>query len=270
MLNFFSKKFEKVKDWLKNTAFEAVKTAPKNHTSIVSFSKPILCVDDDPDFCSYFKSIAEGLHVTIECARTVAEAKKKIEDKEYSAFIIDGHLPDGSGFDLVAWIREQQDIRAPIGFISRIYHDASSFRLLKEKLHVDYVLEKPLNLSDTEMLLKKLCGVSRSLDNPTEYYLGDIQKEYQRTFYDKIALLQKLIIDVQRSASLESLKALKTEVHKISGSAGSFGFPQISEVCKELEIDLTAHIDMFSETPPTTKWLASLEDFFHKIKRFAQ
>ncbi|QLH37528.1 MAG: Hpt domain-containing protein [Parachlamydiaceae bacterium] len=52
---------------------------------------------------------------------------------------------------------------------------------------------------------------------------------------EKLKLLRKYIDELKSDPQESTLKALRLEVHKMAGSAGSFGFPRTSEICKEFE-----------------------------------
>lgn len=233
----------------------------------------LLCVDDDTDFCDYMRSFADAMHMTFFEAHSVSEAKEQILSYPFHVFIIDGHLPDGSGIDLIAWVRKEQAIMCPIVFISRIYHDATSFRVLKEKLNVEYVLDKPIKDQDVKELFNCLatsCGNESELENPPEDFLAEIKKNYNKSIYDKIDRLEKMILDVQKQPTLENLQLFKTEVHKIAGSSGSYGFTKVSELCKQCEIEIEQRMQEVKNQQLDINWLNSLDEFFAQVKKYFQ
>ncbi len=264
MLSFFSKKWEELYSWLQ--------LKKKSSTQDGTDQRYLLCVDDDPDFCFYIQRLAKELDITLDKAYSIAEAKQKIEEGSiYQAFIIDGHLPDGSGFELVAWLREKKDLDAPIAFLSRIYQDAASFRILKETLKVDFVLDKPINPGEVKRLLKQLCKVEGQLSELSEEaisdnFLAEITERYQRSISDKLERLEKMILAIQKTPTSEHIQAFKMEIHKIAGSSGSYGYPRVSELCKEMEKNLAEKMELakLGKLPPA--WLISLDEFFTQIK----
>lgn len=258
MLPYFSKKWTEFKKcWL-----------TKEKTKHLSCR--ILCVDDDIDFCKYVEKLAAPLGIECENVFSMEGAKQKIEEfSSYSAFIIDGHLPDGSGLELVAWIREKKGLNTPIGFLSRVYHDAASFRILKESLRVDYVLDKPIKPNDMGRLLSQLCSINRELlaDEPfSEYLLAEVKANYQKTIFDKVERLERMIQLVQKNPSQKNLQNLRTEIHKLAGSSGSYGYTNVSRLCKSLEQELINQIEQVKEKEPDSTWLNSLDNFFRELK----
>lgn len=231
----------------------------------------MLCIDDDVSFCTFIQRLAHSFGIQMDIAHSIQVGKKAIENEgNYQSFIVDGHLPDGSGFELVAWIREKKGIKSPIAFISRIYQDATSFRLLKESLSVNFILDKPIQLAEVQQLFIQLCQLVSIRKNIHELFseelLWDLKNNYQKTIPDKMERLEKMILDVQKKASVENLEKLKGEVHKIGGSAGSYGYMGVSELCKNLEHQLVKHVHLAKQQHLNSAQLELLDDFFAQIK----
>lgn len=270
MLSFFQKKWKEVQKWLKEASFKSIPSLNQKE----NLEHPIchmLCIDDDKSFCVFISQLAYSFDIQMDFAHSIQQAKELIEvNPDYQSFIIDGHLPDGSGFELVAWIREKKDIGLPIVFISRIYQDATSFRLLRESLKVNFVLEKPIRPAEVQQLFVQLChlmSLQPSKPDPfSDELLLSLKMSYQKTIPDKIERLEKMILDVQKNDNLENLNILKGEVHKIAGSAGSYGFLAVSELCKNLESDLATQIELTKRNQFNKAWLNILDDFFTQIK----
>lgn len=269
MPSYFSKKWKQAQEWVKSAGLQAIRTSLLTN-GVKASGRRVLCVDDDRSFCKFLQRLAYSLGIQLDSAYSIENAKRVIEDNpDYNAYIIDGHLPDGSGFELVAWIREKKEPAIPIGFISRIYQDAKSFRLLKEKLKVDYVLDKPIRAAEAHRLLIQLCRLEISPSDQDPFsndLLEELKGCYQKTIPDKIELLEKLILIVDKSPSLDNLQNLRNEVHKIAGSAGSYGYMSVSELCKNLELNLIEQIDLAKKGLMNYQWLLALEEFFTQIK----
>lgn len=270
-MTLLGKMWKQIHYWL-NLSREAL--IPLNVNSKAVLHR-LLCVDDDKDLCLYLKKVASYQNVLVEVAYTFSDAKKKIEkEAPFEAFLIDGHLPDGSGFDLVAWVRAKYP-NIPIIFLSRVYQDAASFRLLKEKFNVDYVLEKPLTLEKIDLVFKQLwrqVPLSQSNDEQAqlEAFIADIKRDYRHSIYEKLEKIEKLIVNLQRKPILDNLINLKKEIHYIGGSSGSYGFPEVGEICQALEIELDKQLNQIKKGSLDSDWLASLDDFFSQLKLYFQ
>jgi diguanylate cyclase (GGDEF)-like protein len=228
----------------------------------------ILFVDDDSDFCKYFQALSSSVNITLEIAGSIADAKKKIGSQPFSGFIVDGYLPDGSGVDLASWIREKRGKDVPIAFLSAGYQDAASFRLLKEKIDVDYMLNKPIKPEEAALLLRRMGGGAREAPaaEKGEEYLAELKAEFRRTIFVKLEKLEKLVQAVQAEPAQERLFELRAEVHKIAGSAGSYGYPVVSELCKKAELEIVHRVAELSTHPPDKVWLDSLGGFLREMK----
>ncbi|MFI5343723.1 MAG: response regulator [Chlamydiales bacterium] len=259
MLSFFSKQWKVFKDFWN--------FSPKRKMAL---KRRFMCVDGDLDFCEYLESLSTPLGIELDQACSIESAKQKIDEGiPYAAFIIDSHLPDGSGFELAAWIREKRGLDTPIGFLSRVYQDAASFRILKESLKVNYVLEKPINPDEVVQLLTQLCRLEKEEtleEHFPEEILAEVQANYKKSILDKIEHLERLIGSVQMSPSVENLQTLRSEIHKLAGSSGSYGYAKVSCLCKRLELELIQQIELAKHSKQDAEWLLSLNGFFTELK----
>ncbi len=233
-------------------------------------NKPILLVDDDKDFCNFINTLAIQANVPITIAYTCKEAFYRIQTEKFCGYIIDGYLPDGSGIDLIKVVRKWSEGQIPIAFISSAYRDINSFVDLKDRIQVDYVLNKPLKEIDVINLLKNL---KPEKDRPAtdknpgifDDVLTELRNQYKETIYQKIEKIDNLIAVYKNEENNDTLIELTSDLHKISGSAGSYGYPEVSKRCKKMENILK---DFTSDNPTLQKeeLLAILVDFIPDFK----
>ena len=223
--------------------------------------KKFLLVDDDPEFIAYFLSLTEPYNLAFDVCQTLQIAQQKIRSFQYDAYIVDLNLSDGSGIDLIQEIRQKGD-QSPIAVISGIFQDEQTFKMLKENYAVDFILDKPIYPLQLDQLLVQLCPQKQLPKTPNK--LDELNKQYVKTVSDKIILLKELIKTVQDKPEPNCLTALKSAVHKIAGSAGSYGFIDVSVLCKELEFQIDQRLS--SKETIEQGWLDSLTEFLRKIK----
>jgi len=84
-----------------------------------------------------------------------------------------------------------------------------------------------------------------------------LREEYQKSFPEKEALLRSLQEELKKTGSIQTLKSLRLEVHKLAGSAAMFGFTKIGSLCKIQEGVLGGRIDALAQE---RKEFLSLED----------
>ena len=77
--------------------------------------KKILCVEDHPDICELVSAVLKDFEVI--SANSVEEALKNAEKGKFSLYLLDYHLPDGTGADLTRSIRNF-DSATPILFFT--------------------------------------------------------------------------------------------------------------------------------------------------------
>lgn len=92
-----------------------------------------------------------------------------------------------------------------------------------------------------------------------------LQLHYQESIPEKIATLRQLITQFQNLQDLETLNLLRNAVHKIAGSAGTYGYSGVSTICKEFEGDLIQKIKTFSNQPQNVAWLSDFENYLNKV-----
>jgi two-component system copper resistance phosphate regulon response regulator CusR len=117
----------------------------------------VLLVEDEARLAD---SIARGLRQAahaVDLADRLAVARQKVEQERYDAIILDVNLPDGSGFDLAAELR-QRAIQVPILMLTA--RDTVQDRVAGLDIGADDYLVKPFAL---EELLARLRALERRL-----------------------------------------------------------------------------------------------------------
>lgn len=225
----------------------------------------ILFVDDDLVFCDYFLTLARPYNLVLEVKHTFEEGKKAIEEGKSGAYIFDANLPDGSGYDLAGLVRHKYGEQVPITVISGIFRDSEHFNKLKESLNVNYVIDKPIAADEAHRLLMELSPKTiqevQTLDP-----LEKLKQKYNKMIPAIISELDQLISTLKLKGDEESLKALRQNVHKIAGSAGSVGYPAVSDLCKQWERFLIKKLETLAQSPIDSDWKAELDDFFGRVK----
>ena len=100
----------------------------------------------------------EGYHVTL--AKSVKEAEKIIDEKEFSLYILDLTLPDGSGYDVCKKIKAKGDL--PVIFLTA-YDDEVNV-IMGFELGADDYISKPFRVKE---LMLRIKSVMRRYSNET-------------------------------------------------------------------------------------------------------
>ena len=100
----------------------------------------------------------EGYNVTL--AKSVKEAEKIIDEKEFSLYILDLTLPDGSGYDVCNRIKAKGDL--PVIFLTA-YDDEVNV-IMGFELGADDYISKPFRVKE---LMLRIKSVMRRYSNET-------------------------------------------------------------------------------------------------------
>lgn len=100
----------------------------------------------------------EGYNVTL--AKSVKEAEKIIDEKEFSLYILDLTLPDGSGYDVCKRIKAKGDL--PVIFLTA-YDDEVNV-IMGFELGADDYISKPFRVKE---LMFRIKSVMRRYSNET-------------------------------------------------------------------------------------------------------
>ncbi len=100
----------------------------------------------------------EGYNVTL--AKSVKEAEKIIDEKEFSLYILDLTLPDGSGYDVCKRIKAKGDL--PVIFLTA-YDDEVNV-IMGFELGADDYISKPFRVKE---LMLRIKSVMRRYSNET-------------------------------------------------------------------------------------------------------
>ena len=112
-------------------------------------SQRILVLDDEPNIGNSLRLILEREGYAVSVARTIAEGKTAAADAD--ALVLDVRLPDGSGIDLLRYLRER-DCTAPAVMISG--HGTIAEAVEATRAGAFDFLEKPLGRDRVLLSLK--------------------------------------------------------------------------------------------------------------------
>ncbi|MEO6613528.1 MAG: response regulator [Chitinophagaceae bacterium] len=104
----------------------------------------ILIVDDEPDICYFLSENFSRRGFSTAFAYSIAEAEKQLAIDTPAILLLDNHLPDGKGVDLLSTLKP----RFPeMKVIMITAHDSSQDRLKAYDNDIDFFLSKPFTLT---------------------------------------------------------------------------------------------------------------------------
>ncbi|WP_372365571.1 response regulator [Candidatus Uabimicrobium sp. HlEnr_7] len=193
----------------------------------------ILLVDDDHDVVNYLKLVGKLIEVHISVAYTYKEAMEKISLTPFASYIIDINLPDGNGVELVEFIRNKFHA-VKIALLSNFKSNEDANRF-KKNVAVDYLVRKPVNDRELKKLFHDLIKEKKTDKNDPNDLLAELKREYENSVDEKLQNMEEILSRTAKDPSVENFIEFKMAVHKIAGSAGTFGFHEASKICLELD-----------------------------------
>jgi DNA-binding response OmpR family regulator len=92
--------------------------------------------------------------------------------------------------------------------------------------------------------------------------MPELKKKYDAGIPEWMANLKELAAASQQNP--ETIKEFKASVHKISGTAGTFGYGPVTDMCKAMEVEIVTRLEAGTANDPA--WLDSLQSFINKVE----
>ncbi|MDI6740249.1 MAG: sigma-54 dependent transcriptional regulator [Candidatus Edwardsbacteria bacterium] len=149
----------------------------------------VLIIDDDQSVCLLLEQILKAGGYQAAVAPTGEEGLRELKRQEYQAVLLDMHLPDGSGLDLIAKIHEHS-ADASVIVITGFASVETAVRAIKSGAY-DY-LQKPLYSDSVLMTVAK--GLERTrLLSENKYLQQTLDERYG---FEKIIAKSKAMLAV--------------------------------------------------------------------------
>ncbi len=212
----------------------------------------ILHVEDSAVDRRLFAHYLADTRVIVKSAETIEEAKQKVRES-FDLVVLDLQLPDGTGLELVTWMRDN-GIMAPV-----IVLTADSSRETHLKLcsaEVNGFLTKPV---DPATLQRAITEYLRLSEDRTGGATDDALKALAGTF---IAELGSTIDDLRACREKEDAMTAYSIVLRLKGTAPALGFNQLANVCDRAASALAASMSC----EESSRQLDALLDACERIK----
>lgn len=92
-----------------------------------------------------------------------------------------------------------------------------------------------------------------------------LQAEYKQSIPHKLALLTHTLHALHQAITQEQLQELRMLVHKMAGSAGTFGYPEASTLCSACDQRLQALLEQYPACQESLDWLRELDHFLKQL-----
>lgn len=116
-------------------------------------AKRVLIVDDETDICLLLSGLLRKLGHIPTCAHFIEEGRQCLNSQQFDAIFLDLNLPDGLGFDLLPYIKQDQE-KAKIVMISAF--DGQAERRRATEQGADCFIGKPFTRRSVEQALQSM------------------------------------------------------------------------------------------------------------------
>ncbi len=201
----------------------------------------VLLVDDDPSYRVLVReSLQHAGHAVVEAA-TLRAARAALACRIPDVLMLDGSLPDGEGRQLLEHLKGATE-RPGVIFVSAHGEMVAAVKRLRQELGVGFVMSKPTNLVELNLHVGALMegrvapgagGVSSSGSPALSAMLEELRSGFAAELGGRLEDLKSGAIAVSKGEG--DANALEALAHRIHGTAGTYGFHEVSRVAAALE-----------------------------------
>ncbi|MCE2570954.1 aerobic respiration two-component sensor histidine kinase ArcB [Motilimonas eburnea] len=246
-----------------NALSERVKALPK---------LDILLVEDVELNVTVAKALLEKLGHSVAVAMTGQAALDRVAEHRYQLILLDIQLPDFSGFEVVAKLRDtyQEDLCPVVALTANVISDPSEYI----ERGMDDAISKPLSVEAVVNMVSELFAMEPlpavvprepkpafsteallDIDMLTDF-LSAVNKE---TLISSVELFEKLMPEylsvLESNLIARDQAGIVSEAHKIKGAAGSVGLKRLRELAQK------------AQSPDLPAWWDNIDDWVEKLKR---
>ncbi len=184
-----------------------------------------------------FFTLKDLFGVDVVAISTLEKAEKELNEEGIAAFV--WKEGDDENEKKLQQTLSQVEKTFPLVLFTPHFDQIDTFVQAKEK-GMDYVLPWPPTKEVVSALFRQLFQPkSAPLTVPEE-----LLTRYRESVIDKIKTLNDSFYRFAEEGGKQELFEAKKEIHKLSGSAAPYGFPEAGRWCKEEDISLSRWIDI--------------------------
>lgn len=102
-----------------------------------------LIIDDEMDICLLLRNVLKSLGLTAKYALNLEEAKRMARGFIPDLVLLDLNLPDGSGFDIINYLRK---LNPGVKVIIQTAYDEEEYKRRAKSQGVEHFLTKPISI----------------------------------------------------------------------------------------------------------------------------
>ncbi|EPP5737559.1 TMAO reductase system sensor histidine kinase/response regulator TorS [Vibrio cholerae] len=238
----------------------------------------VLVVEDNEVNCLVAQGFLTSLGHRVTLAKSVQEAKRRFQEQRFDIALLDIHLPDGNGVDLLRDLREMEDSthNAVIPFIAVSAHVFNEDVAGYLAAGFDGYLPKPLVKEQLAAMLRqqlsshKIGGNEALLPSqqqvllptrvaPERYPIIELAKFEQDVQILGVDKMREIVGYFEQgcdeffalcAAQSDNDVQIKSQAHKLKGSAGALWLTELYQLCQQIE-KAESPTEVYRHTPLT-------------------
>lgn len=143
----------------------------------------ILMVEDHYELASTVCEFLEEHDFVVDHARNLDAARHLLKQRPYHVLLLDINLPDGSGYDLCEWLRQQESMDIPVLMLTA--RDTLDNKLKGFKSGTDDYLVKPFDFNELVMRIKALIKRSMGEVSNRQLKIADLVLDPARQYVSR-------------------------------------------------------------------------------------
>ncbi|WP_233078604.1 ATP-binding protein [Rheinheimera soli] len=192
----------------------------------------LLVAEDNPDNQLLIQVLLQKLGIQAVIVENGHKAVERVLLESFDLVLMDMQMPEMGGEEATALIRHA-GIDLPIVALTANVMSEDQSRYLKAGCQA--VLSKPIVQKEFLAVIQKFCQTGTTLDEQLEAQLASDPVIMQLKKDFKLAL-PAMLNDFQLWLSSANWSRMQYEAHSVKGSAGSMGYPQLTELMSKLEL----------------------------------
>ncbi len=207
--------------------------------TVYAMTGRVLVVDDSPDNRTIVRFFLERAGLCVAEAENGAEGVEKALASTFEVILMDMQMPQLDGYAATSLLRQKGYDRAIIALTAHAMSgdeekclQAGSNAYLTKPVEPDRLLEMvSRHLASRSWVVKFAESIRRipaPMPPPPGDAKSDLKTRYRQSLPDKLRTLRQAYYE-------GNFTELQSHAHKLSGSAGMYGFPAVGEVSRRLE-----------------------------------
>jgi CheY-like chemotaxis protein len=202
---------------------------------------PLILIVDDSDITrdSLTRIFDDYNCKTETCEDGLYGIQKAITNKP-DVIILDILMPNLDGIKTLQIKKVIDDLKnIPVIILSGNVNKSNMIAAIENG--ADKVLLKPFNVDELIETINEMLGYKLEKKKKSELqkvdYKDDVVADLQKIFIESFPSQKKIIVE---SVNLRDKNRLKTVFHQIKGVGNTIGLPQVSDICRNLEFNLSS------------------------------